>query len=716
MTPLRLERDGDVAVLVLDVPGEPVNVLSSATITAFEAMLDTIAADAALRAVVLLSGKPENFIAGADIQEFTRLGTAAEAEALAGRGQAVMDRVAAFPKPIVAAIHGACLGGGTELVLACDWRVATDHPKTQVGLPEVQLGLLPGAGGCNRLPRLIGLPAALDIILAGRSERAAKARKLGLVDELCAPPILRAVAVRRARALAADRRRPPARRGLVAALLNGTGPGRALVLRKAEAAVRAKTGGHYPAPLAAIEVIRTSLAQGMPAGLALERRRFGELAMTEVSRNLVQLFFASTALRKDTGLPAGVTATARPVQRLGVIGAGFMGAGIAGTAAAQTDADVRLRDAEFARVGRGLRLARRILDDRLKKRRLGAPEYARRVAALSGGTDLRGFEAADLVIEAVFEDLAVKRQVLAETQAVLPEGAVFATNTSTIPIARIADGAARPAAVLGMHFFSPVEKMPLLEVIPHAGTAPDATRTAVQYGRALGKTVIVVADRPGFWVNRILFPYLNEAGYLLEEGVPVATIDAVMTRWGFPVGPVTLIDEVGLDVAAKAAAVMHDAFGERMRPGAVVEKLVAAGRLGRKNGQGFYAYAEGKRTGVDPALGALIGAMSDGTVAPAEVETRLVYAMLNEAAHALGEGVVRHARDGDLGAIYGIGFPPFRGGPLRVLDTVGPAAAVATHEGLVARHGPRFTPAPLLVELAQRGGRFHDLAAARPTG
>jgi 3-hydroxyacyl-CoA dehydrogenase/enoyl-CoA hydratase/3-hydroxybutyryl-CoA epimerase len=707
MTAVRLERDGDVALLVVDVPGEPVNTLSSSAITDFEALLDAVASDTGVRAVVLISGKPNGFIAGADISEFTQLTTQEAAEALAGRGQAVMDRVAAFPKPIVAAIHGACLGGGTELVLACAWRIATDDARTQIGLPEVQLGLLPGAGGCNRLPRLIGVRAALDIILAGRSERAAKARKIGLVDELCAAPILRRVAVQRARALAGA---PPRRRALSwpDRLLGGTAPGRAFLARQALGTLRKKSGGHYPAPEAALEVVLHSLAQGMTSGLALERRRFGELAVTAVSRNLVQLFFASTALKKDTGLPDGVVAAPHPVRRLGVVGAGFMGAGIAGTAALHTDADVRLRDAEHARVGRGVAQARRILDDRLKRRHLTKQEHARRTAALSGGIDLRGFEAADLAIEAVFEDLAVKRQVLAELQGVMRPGSVVATNTSTIPIARIADGAARPADVLGMHFFSPVEKMPLLEVIPHAGTAPDAIATAVTYGRALGKTVIVVADRPGFWVNRILFPYLNEAGHLLEEGVPVELLDRTVTAWGFPVGPITLMDEVGLDVAVKAAAVMHEAFGERMRPGSLIAKLVADGRLGRKNGRGFYRYEDGRRAGVDPALAALVGASPERAVDAKEAETRLIFAMLNESAHALGDGVVRSARDGDLGAIFGIGFPPFRGGPLRVLDAIGAAAAVATLEQLAERHGPRFAPAPLLRELARRGARFHD--------
>lgn len=699
---------GAVAVVVLDVPGEPVNTLGARAVTEFTAVLEGIRTDPAVRAVVIISGKPDGFVAGADINQFAAATTQAEMEALSAAGQAVMDTVAAFPKPVVCAIHGACLGGGTELALACHWRIATDAPKTQIGLPEIQLGLLPGAGGCNRLPRLIGLRAALDIILAGRTERAQKALKLGLVDELVAPPILREVAVAAARRFAqggVPRRAPKG--GLAGWALDRTPVGRHLVYAQAEKHVRAKTGGHYPAPLAALATVRTSLERGLAAGLAEERRRFGELAMTGVSRNLVRLFFATTALKKDSGLPPGAIAVPRTVARLGVIGAGFMGAGIAGTAALATGAEVRLRDAELARVGRGLVAARKILDERLQRRRLTRQEHARRSAALSGGTDYRGFGQADLVIEAVFEDLAVKRTVLAEVQAVVPPGAVVATNTSTIPIARIADGAARPADVLGMHFFSPVEKMPLLEVIPHAGTSAAAIATAVGFGRALGKTVIVTADLPGFWVNRILSPYLNEAGVLLEEGVPAETLDRLITRWGFPVGPIALLDEVGLDVAQKAGAIMHEAFGDRLTPSGVIARMLQDGRQGRKNGRGFYRYEAGRKAGVDPGLAALLGVHAPRSVDEQEVQDRLVYAMLNEAALALADGAVRSARDGDLGAIFGIGFPPFRGGPLRTLDAIGAAAAVARLRALAAAHGSRFDPAPSLVAQAETGGAFY---------
>jgi 3-hydroxyacyl-CoA dehydrogenase/enoyl-CoA hydratase/3-hydroxybutyryl-CoA epimerase len=359
-------------------------------------------------------------------------------------------------------------------------------------------------------------------------------------------------------------------------------------------------------------------------------------------------------------------------------------------------------------VGRGLKAAAGILDERLKRRRLTRPDHQKRIALLSGTTDFSGFASADLVIEAVFEDLEVKRQVLAEVETVVRPEAIFATNTSTIPIAEIAAHAAHPERVLGMHFFSPVEKMPLLEVIAAERTSPDAIVTAVRFGRKMGKTVIVVADRPGFWVNRILLPYMNEAGHLLEEGVPVEAIDKAMTRFGFPVGPVTLLDEVGLDVGLKVGEVMYRHLGERLAPSGVVPKLVASGRLGRKNGQGFYRYEEGKKAGVDEAVYEVIGVRPREDVSPTMIEQRLVYSMLGEAARAAAEGVVRTPRDGDVGAIYGIGFPPFRGGPLRMMDELGPQRVVEILRSLELEYGARFAPAPELVAMAESGRRFYD--------
>ncbi len=662
--------------------------------------------DPPTRAVVLISGKPDNFIAGADIEEFTALTSQDAAERLSFQGQETVSRVETFHKPIVAAIHGACLGGGLELALACHYRIATDHPKTQLGLPEVQLGLIPGAGGCQRLPRLIGARAALDMILAGKSERAAKALRLGLVDEVVPPSILRQVAVSAADRLA--REGLPKRGGsggLAGFVLDRTPAGRSLVYRGARKQILKKTGGHYPAPLAALEAVRVGLEQGVTAGLAEEHRAFGELAVGDVSRKLVQIFFATTALKKDDGVPSG-SAAPRQIRRLGIVGSGFMGAGIAGTAVLNVEVDTRLKDADLARVGKGLKTATALLAERLERRRLTRPQYDRLSALLSGSADYSGFKRADLVIEAVFEDLDTKRRVLAEVEAQIRPEAIFATNTSTIPIRHIAESARRPERILGMHFFSPVERMPLLEVIPTAATSPDTIVTAVRFGRRMGKTVIVVADRPGFWVNRILSPYLNEAGYLLQEGVPIELIDRTMTAFGFPVGPVALLDEVGLDVAEKAGGVMHEAFGERMKPAGTLSRMLGATRLGRKNGRGFYSYSEGHKSGVDKSVYPLLG------VHPVDahedlVQRRLVYAMLNEAAMACSEGVVRSPRDADIGAIFGIGFPAFRGGPLRMIDDLTPGRVVETLYQLQEQFGERFRPAASLLEMSRKSGRYY---------
>ncbi|MEO7985739.1 MAG: fatty acid oxidation complex subunit alpha FadJ [Gemmatimonadales bacterium] len=707
MSALTTAIEDGIAVVTFDLPGESVNKLTAATKVEFEALLIQLRDDASIRAAVLISGKPDTFIAGADIEEFTALTTRAAAERLSFEGQELVSRVETLAKPVVAAIHGACLGGGLELALACHYRIATDHPRTQLGLPEVQLGLIPGAGGCERLPRLIGARAALDMILSGKSERARKAMKLGMVDEVVPQSILRRTALIAADRLARDglpKRSPKS--GVAGLLLDRTAAGRRLVYRTARAKVLERTSGHYPAPLAALEVVRVGLEHGVAAGLSEEHRTFGELAVGDVSRKLVQIFFATTALRKDDGILPG-SAVPRQVRRLGIVGAGFMGAGIAGTAVLNVEVDTRLKDAEVARVGKGLRAASAILQARLERHRLTRPQFERLSALLSGSAGYSGFSRADLVIEAVYEDLDLKRTILAEVEAVARPDTIFASNTSTIPIGDIAEGARHPERVLGMHFFSPVEKMPLLEVIPTDQTGPEAIVTAVRFGRRMGKTVIVVADHPGFWVNRILSPYLNEAGLLLSMGASIELIDRTMTAWGFPIGPVALLDEVGLDVAQKAAKVMHEAFGDRMQPSEALGLLVGANRLGRKSGSGFYRYTRGHKAGPDESVYRLLGARPVESTDATWIERRLVFAMLNEAARAWADGVVRSPRDGDVGALFGIGFPAFRGGPLRMIDELGAGRVVEILEMLDDQFGHRFAPAPILLEMARTGTRFH---------
>ena len=629
MGALSVTREGDVAVLTFDLPGESVNKFSRAVKDEFAETMATLRADREVKAVVLISGKPENFVAGADIEEFVAAKTEDEFRKLAREGQQFLDALEAFPVPIVVAIHGACLGGGLEISLACHWRIATNHPKTVLGQPEVQIGIIPGAGGCNRLPRLVGLRSALDMILASKNIRADKAFRMGLVDELVAAPILREVAVKAARRLAGgEQPRRRASKGVAGWFFDRSAPGRALVLSQARKMTLKRTGGHYPAPLAALDAVAYGLAHGLEKGLVHEADLFARMAMTDVSRRLVEIFFATTALKKDPGVGEPVPKP-KPVKNLAILGAGFMGAGIAVTAVQQAAVNVRMKDAALPRVGKGIKAAGEIIRERLKRRGITKHEAARQLALISGGVDYSGFRHADLVIEAVFEDLEVKRGVLREVEALARPGCIFASNTSTIPIARIAEASRHPETVIGMHFFSPVHKMPLLEVITGDRTSPETTVTAVAFGRKMGKTVIIVRDRPGFFINRILSPYMSEVGHVLAEGAAIEDIDRAMTRWGFPVGPVTLFDEVGLDVALKVAGVMLEALGERVKPAIRLDALVAAGRMGRKNGRGFFRYEHGKKTGVDEAVYGILGVTKGGAGAPALGSLRFFVSWMN---------------------------------------------------------------------------------------
>ena len=702
-------RDG-IAIITLDVPNAPVNTFARSVREEFAAVLDRLERDQSIRAAIVRSGKPDVWVAGADIEEFLEIETASQAEAMSRDGHALLERLEKLQTPVVAAIHGACLGGGLEAALACAYRVATDAPKTVFALPEVQIGLIPGAGGTQRLPRLVGLESALDMILTGRNVRAKKALQIGLIHELVHPAILDDIVFDRARSLAEGTLRrdaPAGPHGARHLLLDENPIGRSLVLRQARERVLARTHGHYPAPLAALDAVATGFAHGMERGLREESRLFGELAVSDVSRELVFLFFATTALKKDAGVPEPAPLPV-PVRKIGILGAGFMGAGIASIAAAQGTL-VRLKDADHARVGKGLAAVREVLRDRLTKKQITRQQLDDAMSLVGGTTDYSGFGNVDLVIEAVFEDLAVKQQVMRETDAVTRADAIFASNTSTIPIAHIAEASSRPNRVIGMHFFSPVQKMPLLEVIVTPETSREVTTTVVAYGKTLGKTVIVVNDAPGFFANRILAPYINEAGNLLDEGVAIDAVDRALVEFGFPVGPITLIDEVGLDIAGKSGAIMVEAFGDRLAPSQSLQRVVAAGRTGRKGKKGFYRYDDaGKKGGVDPSVYDLLPSGQPRTQLPAdEIQRRCVLAMVNEAVRCLQEGILRAPRDGDVGAVFGIGFPPFRGGPFRYSDSLGAERVVRALEGLNAGRAPRFSPAQLLIEMAREGKRFY---------
>ncbi|MSP26752.1 MAG: fatty acid oxidation complex subunit alpha FadJ [Myxococcales bacterium] len=714
--------DTGVGVITYDVPGESMNTLRADFVADFERILAELDDHPDVRAAVLISGKADSFIAGADLKMLDSLKSADDASAMCRRGHELLARLAGSRKPVVAAIHGAALGGGLEIALACAGRVLSDSKKTVLGLPEVQLGLLPGLNGLQRLASLVGLQLALDHALTGKNIRAEKALKLGLADEVVPAAILQQIAARHALRLADERvhgaKKKPTKFGtdeLLILALEKNPIGRSLLFKKARDTVRKKTLGHYPAPEKIIDVLEAFASRGLEASRDVEARAFGELCESAVSKNLRSIFFATTALKKDTGTDdAGSSALA--VEKIGVLGAGLMGAGIA-YVTLDKGILVRMKDRDSAAVGRGLNYVAEILDERVKKKQLDRRERTEKLARLSGTTDYSGMKTVELVIEAVFEDLDLKRRVLAEVESACKPGVIFASNTSSIAITKIAEGSRAPENVVGMHYFSPVHKMPLLEVIRTKTTTDKVVRTAVALGKRQGKTVIVVNDGVGFYTSRVLGPYMNEASFILTEGAAIDEIDQAMTRFGWPVGPLMLADEVGLDVAAHVGPIMVAAFGDRMAPPPTVGRLIEDGRKGRKNGRGFYLYGEpakklGKGKHVDEtayaALGLAVPKKGKSPVLSAEIEERCNLQFLNEALHCYGEGVLRSARDGDIGAVFGLGFPPFLGGPFRYVDALGAGHVLARMRHYQNRFGLRFAPAPALLEKASSGARFFD--------
>jgi 3-hydroxyacyl-CoA dehydrogenase/enoyl-CoA hydratase/3-hydroxybutyryl-CoA epimerase len=561
---------------------------------------------------------------------------------------------------------------------------------------------------------LIGIPAALDLMLTGKHLNARKAQRLGLVDDVAPATILLPTAVALVHKL--QHHRPATRKtgslfsvkGLTKLALEDNPLGRRVLFQKAREQVLGKTRGNYPAPLRIIDCVEIGAGQGFKKGLEAEVVGFGELAVTPQARQLMNLYFATTAMKKDTGVAdAGVRP--RPIGKIGVLGAGLMGAGISYVTSSKAQVPVRLKDKDPAGLNRGLAYIDRLIHKRLQRRSITAFEAGQERRRVTPALDFSGFHNVDLVIEAVFEDLKLKHQMIAGVEANCPPATIFATNTSSIPIATIAQAAQRPETVIGMHYFSPVEKMPLLEIIATPQTAPEVIATTVEFGRRQGKTVIVVRDGAGFYVNRILAPYINEAGYLLNEGVAIDAIDQALVQFGFPVGPFTLLDEVGIDVGSKVGPILFEAFGERMKPAGVADKLLADGRYGRKSRKGFYQY-EGVKKGekpVDKSVYPVLGVVGDKAMDGKEIVERCVLPMLNEAALCWDEGVIRGPRDGDIGAVFGIGFPPFLGGPFRYADSLGIAALVEKLEQYRQRLGERFRPAEILARMAREKRTFH---------
>jgi len=687
-------RDDHICVLTFDRPGSSANLLDRSTLEELREHLDSIAQEPQIRGVVLTSAKRSIFIAGADLKMLTGDAPPEAVREVVELGQEVMNRLAALPVPTVAAIHGAALGGGYELCLACDYRLASPDRATKIGLPETLLGLLPAWGGSTRLPRLIGLPKALEVILGGKTLAPKPALKRGMVDELVPAEYLVAAAARK---IGQGKRRLPGRGWFNNRLVA------AIIASRLRHQLFKKTRGHYPAVLKALEVVTRGISRSVSESLALECAAILELVQTEACRNLVQVFFLQERAKKLT-LP-GAAPLAAHARTAAVIGAGVMGAGIAQWLSAR-QLRVILRDVNADQVAKGMACIAAIYQEGCK-RHVFTPREARdgldHIYPAANDVPLRQV---DIVIEAAVEDLELKKKIFQRLDELAGDETILATNTSALPISELAAQTRRPERVVGLHFFNPVHRMQLVEIVAARQTAPEVLHRALRFVQQIGKLPVVVKDSPGFLVNRILMPYLVEAGNLFRAGAGIRDLDEAMLDFGMPMGPMRLLDEVGIDVALHVVRTLAAVFQERLEVPDILANMAQSGLLGRKSGRGFYLYPKGKDPQPNPAI-SLAASPRKLDASRQELQQRMVLLMVNEAIRCLAEQVVTDPADIDFAMIMGTGFAPFRGGPLRYADTLGAAKLVGAMDHLAENGAAYFRPCARLRSMAATGARFY---------
>ncbi len=698
-----------IVELRIDLSGESVNKLDQATLREFNAATQAIAEGDGVTGVVVTSGKGV-FIVGADITEFGAMFAAGEESVAEGvlEVNRMLSRFEDLPVPTVAAVNGICLGGGTELALACDYRVISTAGR--IGLPEVKLGIFPGFGGTVRLPRLIGVDNAVEWIATGSEKRPAEALKDGAVDAVVEPDKLRDAALAMVKEAIAGRLDWQARRAEKTGpiLLNQTE--QAMAFTSAMAVVGAKAGPNYPAPMLALKNMQAAAGLGRDAALEVEAKHFAKAAVTPQAEALVGLFLADQAVKKIAG--GWVKKGAREIRQAAVLGAGIMGGGIA-YQAAYKGTPIVMKDIRDEALALGMSEAGKLLAKQVEKGRITAAGMTETLARIRPTLNYGDFGGVDIVIEAVVENPKVKKAVFAELEPLVPEGAIIASNTSTISIDSLAEGLKNPGNFVGMHFFNPVHMMPLVEVIRGAKSSDAAVATTVLLAQKMGKTPVVVNDCPGFFVNRVLFPYFAGFHMLLRDGADFQAVDKVMERFGWPMGPAYLMDVVGMDTAVHAANVMAEGFPDRMQPGfrSTTEVMVDAGRLGQKSGKGYYAYAPDRKgrpkKNPDPESYELIASVvgERREFSPEEIVARCMIPMVNEVARCLEEKIVATPYEADMALIYGIGFPPFRGGACRYVDQMGAAQFVELADRY-AGLGKLYEAPQLLRDMATAGRKF----------
>ena len=689
-----------VGVIEINTPDKSVNVLSLEALQTLDDCLNMCLKRPKLDFLIIKSGKPNTFVAGADINEINQIKSPELAADLLTRCHEIFHKLSTLPAISIALIHGVCLGGGLELALACDFRLVSDSPKTQLGLPEVKLGIIPGFGGTQRLPRLIELPKALDMILTGKSVDAKKAVKIGLADAIIPHRHLDKAAQDFIAACNSDyvkqiKKKRQAKHSSKQELMHP------IICHMAKKQILKKGGAVYPAPLVALDLIRRTRYKSLEKGLEEEIKSFTKLVGTPLSKTLIHIFFGMENLKGQ-----GENVPSKPSKKAAVLGAGFMGGGI-GWALAQKDISVRLKDISWDPILMAINHANSIFKKGVKRRKLTKSEADLHALRISGTLDYSGFQDSDIVFEAIPENMALKQSILKELEANIPKDCIIASNTSALSISEMASVLEHPERCVGFHFFSPVHRMPLVEIIPGEKTSQESIDIALGVAKQIGKTAVIVKNCHGFLVNRILLPYVNEAVFCLQDGADMKIIDKIATNFGMPVGPLALADEVGLDVGHKVSQILADGYGNRMRVPDLFDMIKEIPDcLGKKTKLGFYAYT-GKVKTPNPFVLKALKQFPKTKPKPKVILDRLLCIMINEAARCIEEGVIAGPSELDMAMVLGTGFPPHRGGLAYYVDTVGVETIVDTMLFLSETVSSRFYPCQLLLDMKKDKSRFY---------